>query len=391
MTSDPAAAKEAARKLIEQRTDDLVGLSTDIHEHPELLFDEHRAADQVARALESAGLEVTTGDYELETAVVGRAGNGPLNIVVCAEYDALPGVGHACGHNIIAAAAVGAGAALAAVADDVGISVTVLGTPAEEGGGGKILMLERGAFAGAHAAMMIHPWPEDRLVPACLAVDHIEVSYTGRSAHASAAPYRGINAGDALTIAQVAIGLLRQHLRPGNQVHGIVTKGGDAPNVVPAHSEGHFMLRALTLEDLEELRPRIERCFEAGALATGSELAIRDLSPAYSHMVTHSGLISTFRHNAEALGRRYPAEDAGAPPPMFSTDMANVSLAMPTIHPLIGIQTGGAVNHQPEFAAACVGTSATKALLDGAISMAWTAIDSATTPELRDALLSRVG
>ena len=175
---------------------------------------------------------------------------GLLHIVVCAEYDALPGVGHACGHNIIAAAAVGAGAALAAVADDVGLSVTVLGTPAEEGGGGKILMLERGAFDGAHAAMMIHPWPEDRLVPTCLAVDHIEVSYTGRSAHASAAPYRGINAGDALTIAQVAIGLLRQHLNPGNQVHGIVTKGGDAPNVVPAHTEGNFMLRALTLEDL---------------------------------------------------------------------------------------------------------------------------------------------
>lgn len=312
-----------------------------------------------------------------------------MHIVVCAEYDALPGVGHACGHNIIAASAVGAGAALAAVADDVGLTVTVLGTPAEEGGGGKILMLERGAFEGVHAAMMIHPWPEDRLVPECLAVDHIEVSYTGRSAHASAAPYRGINAGDALTIAQVAIGLLRQHLNPGNQVHGIVTKGGDAPNVVPAHTEGHFMLRALSLEDLLELRPRIERCFEAGALATGCELEIRDLSPAYSHMITDSGLISAFRRNAEELGRSYPAEDAGAPAPMFSTDMANVSLAVPTIHPLVRIETGGAVNHQPEFAAACVGASATKALLDGAISMAWTAIDSATKTELRESLLSR--
>jgi amidohydrolase len=389
MTNDSAQAKEAARKLIERAADDLVALSTDIHDHPELLFEEHWAAGKVANALESAGLEVTTGDYELETAVVGRAGNGPLHIVVCAEYDALPGVGHACGHNIIAAAAVGAGAALAAVADDVGLTVTVLGTPAEEGGGGKILMLDRGAFAGAHAAMMIHPWPEDRLVPECLAVDHIEVSYTGRSAHASAAPYKGINAGDALTIAQVAIGLLRQHLKPGNQVHGIVTKGGDAPNVVPAHTEGHFMLRALSLEDLVELRPRIERCFEAGALATGSEMEIRDLSPAYSHMITDSGLISAFRRNAEELGRTYPAEDAGAPAPMFSTDMANVSLAVPTIHPLVRIETGGAVNHQPEFAAACVGASATKALLDGAISMAWTAIDSATRPELRESLLTR--
>ena len=181
--------------MIEQQTDALVDLSVDIHDHPELLFCERHAAECVAHSLESAGLSVTTGDYGLETAVVGRAGHGPVHIVVCAEYDALPGVGHACGHNIIAASAVGAGAALAAVADDVGLTVTVLGTPAEEGGGGKILMLERGAFDGAHAAMMIHPWPEDRLVPSCLAVDHIEVSYTGRSAHASAAPERGINAG----------------------------------------------------------------------------------------------------------------------------------------------------------------------------------------------------
>ena len=193
----------------------------------------------------------------------------------------------------------------------------------------------------------------------------------------------------ALTIAQVAIGLLRQHLKPGNQVHGIVTNGGDAPNVVPAHTEGHFMLRAFSLGDLEELRPRIERCFEAGALATGASLEIRDLSPAYSHMVTDPALVGAFRHNAEELGRRYPAEDAGAPPPQFSTDMANVSLAVPTIHPLVRIETGGAVNHQPEFAAACVGASATRALLDGAIAMAWTAIDSATDPVLRDSLLSR--
>ena len=149
------------------------------------------------------------------------------------------------------------------------------------------------------------------------------------------------------------------------------------------------MLRALSLGDLEKLRPRVERCFEAGALATGSQLEIRDLSPAYSHMVTDSALVNAFRRNAEELGRRYPAEDAGAPPPMFSTDMANVSLAMPTIHPLVGIETGGAVNHQPEFAAACVGPSATSALLDGAVAMAWTAIDSATDPALRDSLLSR--
>jgi amidohydrolase len=388
VATDPRAAKATAREVVDSRAGDLIGIADDIHDHPELLFAEHHAARVVADALESAGLQVSVGDYGLETAVVGRSGSGPLHVVVCAEYDALPGVGHACGHNIIAAAAVGAGAALARVADDVGLTVTVLGTPAEEGGGGKILMLEQGAFIGAHAAMMVHPWPEDRLVPQCLAVDHIEVSYTGRSAHASAAPQQGINAADALTIAQVAIGLLRQHLAPGNQVHGIVTEGGDAPNVVPSHARGRFMMRARTIDDLAVLRPRIERCFEAGAIATGSELAIADLAPPYSHMITDPTLIRCWRRNAEALGRTYPAEDSGAPPPMFSTDMANVSLALPSIHPLVGIDTSGAVNHQPEFAAACMGPSANKAVLDGAISMAWTAIDAATVPEIREALLS---
>ena len=246
----------------------------------------------------------SVGDYGLETAVVGRSGSGPLHVVVCAEYDALPGVGHACGHNIIAAAAVGAGAALAAVADDVGLTVTVLGTPAEEGGGGKILMLERGAFEGAHAAMMVHPWPEDRLVPQCLAVDHIEVSYTGRSAHASAAPYRGHQR------------RRRSHDRTGGDRPAAPAPRPRQPGPRHRHRraatprtsclrtpEGHFMMRALTLEDLAVLRPRIERCFEAGALATGSELDIRDLSPAYSHMVTDPALIECWRRNAEALGR----------------------------------------------------------------------------------------
>ena len=170
-----------------------------------------------------AGSGSHEGVYDLPTALESRAGDGELVVAVCAEYDALPGVGHACGHNIIAATAVGAGLALAAVADDLGLTVRVLGTPAEEGGGGKVLMLERGAFAGVHAAMMVHPWPTERLTGTCLAVAHFDVSYHGREAHASAAPWEGVNAQDALTVAQVAIGLLRQQLPPGDQVHGVVT------------------------------------------------------------------------------------------------------------------------------------------------------------------------
>jgi amidohydrolase len=385
---EPATAKDAARRIVVGITDEVIALSEDIHAHPELLFDEHHCAQQVARALEAAGLDVSIGDYDLETSVTARAGSGPVHVVICAEYDALPGVGHACGHNIIAAAAFGAAAALSQVADDVGLTVTLLGTPAEEGGGGKILMLERGAFSGAHAAMMVHPWPSDWLVSSCLAVDHIDVTYTGRSAHASAAPYEGVNAGDAFTVAQVAIGLLRQQLRPGNQVHGIVTAGGDAANIIPGRTKGRFMLRARSLEELEDLRPRVHRCFEAGALATGCDWSIEDVAPTYSHMEADPALVGSWRRNAEKLGRSYPQDDAGSPPPMFSTDMANVSLAMPTIHPLLAIETNGAVNHQPEFAAACIGRSASKAALDGAIAMAWTAIDAATDPELREHLLS---
>ncbi|HXQ90898.1 MAG TPA: M20 family metallopeptidase [Acidimicrobiales bacterium] len=386
--TDATAAKRAARAATEGFQPELVGLSRAIHHEPELCFEEVRAAQRVADMLDGAGFEVERGPYELPTAVRGRRGSGPLSIIICAEYDALPAVGHACGHNLIAASALGAGMALAGLADDLGLTVTVLGTPAEEGGGGKVLLLERGAFDDAHAAMMVHPWPEDRLVATCLAVDHLEVHYRGRAAHASASPEQGINAADAMVTAQVAIGLLRQHLRRGDQVHGIVTKGGDAPNIVPEETLGRFMVRARTLEDLAVLRPRIERCFEAGSLASGCSLEIRDLAPTYSHFVPDDSLLAAWRANAEELGRRYPADDRQESRPTISTDMANISLAVPSIHPMIGIETRGAVNHQAEFAAACLGPSAEQAVFDGALGMAWTAIDAATDEQLRAHLLA---
>jgi amidohydrolase len=381
--------KGAARQLVDAARSDLVTLSREIHDRPELCFEETYAAGLLAGALADGGFSVTEGAYDLPTALEAKAGSGPLSIVICAEYDALPGIGHACGHNLIAASAVGAGLALARLADDLGLTVTVLGTPAEEGGGGKVFLLERGAFDSAHAAMMVHPWPEDLLEATCLAVDHMAVRYEGRDAHASASPEKGINAGDAFVVAQVAIGLIRQHLSPGNQVHGIVNKGGDAANIVPKEATGTWMIRARTIEDLATLRPRIERCFEAGALATGSSLEITDLSPTYSHFEGDPVLLSTWRTNAESLGRRYPPDDPRRVLPTISTDMANVSLALPTIHPMIGIDAKGAVNHQPEFAAACVGPSAEQALFDGALGMAWTVIDTATDPALRDRLLVR--
>jgi amidohydrolase len=378
-------AKRAARERVERAREELVALSHRIHAHPELGFEEERACGWLCELLAGAGLQVERGLGELPTAFAARAGAGPLHVVVCAEYDALPGVGHACGHNLIAAMAAGAGIALAAVADDVGLKVTVLGTPAEEGGGGKILLLRQGAFAGAHAAMMVHPSPYEVPEMPIIAVTQLRVAYTGKEAHASAYPHLGVNAADALVVAQTAIGLLRQHLLPGDRVHGIVTHGGDAPNVVPGHTAGTWMVRAATLEQLGAVRAKVTRCFEAGALATGATLEIAEDHDPYAEMHHDHELAAVYRRNAEALGRRFDERpDRGA----GSTDMGNVSLALPSIHPTIGIDALPAVNHQPEFTARCATAAADRAVVDGAVAMAWTAIDAATDRQLRSQLLA---
>jgi amidohydrolase len=380
-----ADAKRAARERVERARDELVALSHRIHAHPELGFQEERACAWLCELLAGAGLEVERGVGGLPTAFAARAGAGPLRVVVCAEYDALPGVGHACGHNVIAAMAAGAGIALAEVADDAGLEVTVLGTPAEEGGGGKILLLRQGAFAGAHAAMMVHPSPYEIAEMPAIAVTQLRVAYTGKEAHASAYPQLGVNAADALVLAQTAIGLLRQHLLPGDRVHGIVTHGGDAPNVVPAHTTGTWMVRAADLGQLEEVRAKVVRCFEAGALATGASLEIAEDHEPYAEMHHDHELATVYRRNAEALGRGFDERpDRGA----GSTDMGNVSLALPSIHPTIGIDALPAVNHQPEFTAKCATPAADRAVVDGAVAMAWTAIDATADERLRARLLA---
>ena len=384
----PVDAKRTAEDAVDARLPELLRLSHDLHGHPEHSYEEVRSAEATAEVLERGGFTVTRGTADLPTAFVAQAGSGPLVLAICAEYDALPDVGHACGHNIIAASAVGAGFGLLPLADDLGLTVRVLGTPAEEGGGGKVVMLEHGVFDDVHAAMMVHPWPTERLEATCLAVTHFDVTFTGRTAHASAAPWQGVNAGDAMVIAQVALGLLRQQLPPGDQVHGVVTNGGEAANIIPSRVTGRFMARSLTLEGLTALVPRVRACFAAGAQATGAEVGFTLLAPDYSHMVSDTDLLASYRANAESLGRRFTLDDEGAARPTLSTDMANVSLVVPTIHPLIAIDAGGSVNHQPEFAAACVTPSADAAVRDGAVAMAWTAIDLAETGPLRDRLLA---
>ncbi len=229
-------AKKAAREAVGASADRLIALSHTIWEHPELAFEEERAAAECGDVLDQAGFAVTTGVADLPTAFVAEYGRGSLTVGICAEYDALPRMGHACGHNMIAAAGVGAGLGLAALADDLDLTIRVLGTPAEEGGGGKIAMLEAGCFDGVHAAMMVHPAPMESDIFPTLASSACDYHFHGKPAHASMAPQIGINAADGITVAQVAIGLLRQHLEPGDQVHGIVVDGGEAPNIVPAQA-----------------------------------------------------------------------------------------------------------------------------------------------------------
>lgn len=375
-------ARAGARERLDDAREDLIALSHRIHAHPEIGFEEERAAGWLCDDLSARGFAVTRGVGDLPTAFVARAGSGPLHIAFCAEYDALPGIGHACGHNMIAAMAVGAAAAAARVADDVGLTVSVIGTPAEEGGGGKILMLDRGVFAGVHAAMMVHPAPMDVVEQPFLACAQFEVRYTGKEAHASAFPERGINAADALTVAQTAIGCLRQHIRQTDRIHGIVTHGGDAPNIVPALTKAHYIVRAKTLDELDEIRGKVVRCFEAGALATGSTLAIAEDHPPYAEVKPDVGIAAFYRRNVTELGRFLP--DLG---PLLermagSTDMGNVSLAIPSIHPMIGIESLPAVNHQPEFTAHCATPVADKAVMEGALAMALTAVDLASDPTM---------
>ena len=380
--------KAAAQGTVQEYSEQLIELSHRIHADPELCFEEEHASEWTAAALAEAGFTIEAGVANLPTAFVATAGSGPFTVGICAEYDALPGVGHACGHNVIASAAVGAGLALAPLADELGITVKVFGTPAEEGGGGKIIMLDAGVFDGVHAAMMVHPAPTELDRFPCLAVSHVDVHYHGKSAHASAFPELGINAADALTVAQTSIGLLRQHIRHSDRIHGIVTHGGDAPNIVPESTTGKWYIRSRTLAELAELEPRVHKCFEAGALATGCTMELEQVSPRYSEMEDNDVLRALYRANAEALGREFPDLGDAAHRIVGSTDMANVSLAIPTIHPMLGLGCYPVSNHQPEFAAFCATPTADRALLDGAAAMAHTVIDAATIDDVRNALLT---
>jgi len=381
-------AKAGAKERFREVEKTVLDLSHRIHARPELGFEEENASRWLAEALDAAGFEVQLGVCDLPTAFTARAGHGPLHVAICAEYDSLPGIGHACGHNMIAAMAIGAGIAAAKAADEVGLTVHVIGTPAEEVGNasGKVLMLERGAFAGIHAAMMVHPAPVEMIEAHLIAASMFDVHYTGKEAHAAAFPELGINAADALTVAQTAIGLLRQHLKQTDRVHGIVTHGGDAPNVVPAHTSAKYIVRGENLKELEDVRTKVYRCFEAGATATGAKLEIRGGDKPFAEMRFDHEMNRIYKRNAEAAGRTFPELGPEMQKVTASTDMGNVSHAIPSIHPMIGISSLPAVNHQPEFTAHCVTQEADRAVREGALAMAWTAIEMAEDVKLSERL-----
>ena len=375
MSDSLAQLKRQVCAAVDEQSESLINLSRRIHAHPELRFEEHQASAWLAEFLEQSGYAVERGACDLPTAFVARIGNGAPRVALLCEYDALPGIGHGCGHNIIATAGAGAGAALAQVIRRSGGSVVVLGTPAEEGGGGKILMAKCGAFAGIDAAMMVHPAGVDLPAMNVLAIATLAVEYHGKAAHASAFPHRGVNALDALITAYNAIAQLRQHIRETERVHGIITDGGQAPNIVPERAAGVFYVRAATEARLEKLKGRVLGCFRAGAEATGARLEYHWQGEQYSDMHTNMPLASAYATNAEQLGRRLldlrdvPASVTG------STDMGNVSKLVPSIHPMIAASPASIPLHSTDFADCAASETGDRAVLDGAKALAMTALD----------------
>ncbi|CAJ1584949.1 M20 family metallopeptidase [[Mycobacterium] wendilense] len=387
----PSVSSSACADVVEdtvgRHRNDLIELSHDIHAEPELAFEEHRSCAKTQALAAERGFEVTPGAGGLPTAFRASFGSGPLTVGVCAEYDALPEIGHACGHNIIAAAAVGAALALAEVADELGLTVVLIGTPAEEAGGGKVLMLEAGVFDDLAAAVMIHPGPLDIAAARSLALAEVTATYTGREAHAAVAPFLGVNAADAVTVAQVAIGLARQHLLPGQMLHGIVTDGGQAPNIVPGRAALRYTLRANDTEALRDLEDKVAGCFLAGAVGTGCEYDVTPVSPVYRELRPDRWLADAFRAEMRRAGRNPVPADVEAAFPLGSTDMGNVTQLLPGIHPIVGVEAGGASVHQPAFAAAAASPSGDRAVIDGAVLLARTVVELAETPLQRDRVL----
>jgi len=394
MGSDEAR-HAAVSRAIDDEAASLQELSLAIHGKPELNFEEYHAHDLLSDYLERHGFRVERHAYEMATAFEAVAGSGAPTIAVMCEYDALPGIGHACGHNLIAMTGVAVGLALKSVLSEGTGRVIVLGSPAEEGGGGKIYMVERGAFEDIDAALMLHPAPYDGIWLQANAIQSLTVTYHGKNAHAAGAPWEGVNALDALIAAFTNVSLARQQLRPTDRVHGVITDGGLKPNIIPDRASAEFYVRAFDMDQLEEVKEKILPCFEAAAVSSRCTFELELTGRPYADVLVNDVMAERYAGHLAALGVVAPAkgELSGGG---FSTDMGNVSYAVPSIHPMFGIPvTAGAGNHTPGFTACAATQEAHLAALRAAKALSQTALDLYENGDLltaaRDEFDSRTG
>jgi len=365
---------------IDARRHQLSELSLKIHSNPELGFQEVKAATWLAQYLEENGFSIERGICELPTAFRGSYGQGKPAIAILAEYDALPNLGHACGHNLIAATAVGAGVASKLAIDRFGGSILVIGTPSEELNGGKAIMADRGAFDNVDMAMMVHPGVCDVATTQALACLALEVEFFGKAAHAAARPEAGINALEAMLQSFAAINSLRQHIKDKARIHGIITDGGEVANVVPAHSAGIFLVRAEDDNYLDELKEKVLNCFIGAATASGARLEYRWGDVRYAPLRNNLTLAQLFTQNMQSLGRKVELSDPNKG--FGSTDMGNVSQLVPSIHPSVAIAPREVASHSPQFASAAASEAGIQGLLDAAKALAMTVVDLVANPEI---------
>jgi len=372
---------------IDAMREELLSLSHLVHGEPELALEEFKAAGALAAAVEKHGLGVQREAFGLRTAYAAEFGkDGGPTIAILSEYDALPGIGHACGHNIIATAGLGAALALSKLNGALPGRVRYLGTPAEERFGGKELMAREGAFERVDAAMMIHPSGSNLLTMPCLAVTEVDATYFGKTAHASVEPHRGLNALDAVVVAYQAIAQLRQHILSSERIHGIITEGGLAANIVPERAACRFYVRSPDAEGLAALRRRVQACFEAGALATGCRLETQWGQTDYLDLKTNWPMAKAFEANATGLGRVFDSLTDLPPGRAGSTDMGNVSHRVPSIHPLLAVAPPEVPIHNPEFTRWASSPKGDEAVIDGAKALALTALDLMCDRSMLDAV-----
>lgn len=391
LTSPHTGAGEGLRAAVTahvaRREERVVALSRRIFAEPEEAFAEHRSAAAIAEEVRRDGYAVEVGRFGLATTVLASAGSasGPA-VAILAEYDALPGIGHACGHNVIAAAAVGAFLGVAAVADRLDGRVVLLGTPAEEGSSGKELLAREGAFDGLDAAIMAHPFGYDAADHPFIGRRILRVRYTGVAAHASATPFMGRNALDAATLHYQAVAQLRQHLPPGDRIHGVLT-GGDRPSVVPAHAHLEYYLRSPEAATLRELSDRLEEISEGVAIATGTGVDLEwDPLPFTLPTRFNRPLSERWAVNQEARGRRVLTREVVPSELAASTDFGNVSVRVPGIHPVIAVAPPEVALHTAAFATYAGGETGDRAAIDAAHGLALTALDFLADPALRRAV-----